>query len=162
MDQCERQQLIEQYRNGYQMVTDALRQITEMELDARPAPDEWTVREIVHHLADSEMTSAIRLRRLLAEHEPEITGYDEMEFARRLFYGDRPIEASLEAFAAARKTTAEIIDRMTEDDWNRAGRHSEQGHYSTEDWLRIYAAHAANHAEQIRRARVAVSSNGGQ
>ncbi len=57
----------------------------------------WSVREIVHHLADSEMTAAVRLRLLIAEDRPTIHGYDQDEFARRLYY-DRPHEASLELF----------------------------------------------------------------
>ena len=152
MDQQERRDLIERYRDGHRVVVEALDQITTAELDTRAAPDEWTVREIVHHLADSEMTSAIRLRKLLAEDRPAIAGYDEQAFARRLFY-DRPIEASLEALAAARRTTADIVERMSADDWAREGTHTEQGRYSTEDWLEIYASHAHDHAAQIERAR---------
>ena len=104
--------LIEQYKDGYRVVAEALAGATDEELDAPPAPGKWTAREIVHHLADSEMTSAIRLRLLVATDNPPIAGYDQEEFARRLHY-DRPIEASLEAFKAARRTTAEILDRMT-------------------------------------------------
>ena len=66
--------------------------LTEDELDARPADGGWTPREVVHHTADSEMTSAIRLRRLIAEDDPLIVAYDGDEFARRLHYADRPIE----------------------------------------------------------------------
>jgi len=152
MDQHIRQELIGRYREGHRVVVQALEGITTAELDTRAAPDEWTVREIVHHLADSEMTSAIRLRRLLAEEAPVIAGYDEQKFARRLFY-DRPIEASLEALAAARRTTADIVERMSAEDWAREGTHTEQGRYSTEDWLEIYASHAHDHAVQIERAR---------
>jgi len=82
------------------VLTEALDGITKSELDARPGPNDWTAREVAHHMADSEMTSAIRLRRLLAEDEPTIAGYDQEEFARRLFYGERPIEASIEAISA--------------------------------------------------------------
>jgi hypothetical protein len=106
----------------------------------------------VHHLADSEMTSAIRLRRLLAEDRPVIVGYDQEEFARKLHY-DRPIAASLAAFKASRDTSGEILDRMSEAEWAREGTHSESGHYSVLRWLEIYAAHAHGHADQIRRAR---------
>ena len=79
------------------------------ELDHRPADGGWTPREVVHHVADSEMTSAIRLRRLIAEDEPLIVGYDGDEFARRLHYADRPIEPALAAVAAARATTVQIL-----------------------------------------------------
>jgi DinB superfamily len=148
-----RRELIDRYRQGPEVVGDALAGITDDELDMRPSSVDWTPREVVHHLADSEMTSAIRLRRLLAEDEPIIVGYDEAEFAQRLFYGDRPIQAALDAFRASRETTAEILDRLTDDQWARSGTHTESGPYGVEEWLEIYAAHAHDHADQIRKAR---------
>jgi hypothetical protein len=150
MDQAERRDLVALYIEGPRVVEEALARIGEDRLDVR-ADDGWTAREVVHHLADSEMTSAIRLRRLIAEDRPEIVGYDEPEYARRLYY-DRPIETSLAAVRAARASTATILERLTEEEWLRDGTHSESGRYSVEDWLRIYAAHAHDHAAQITRA----------
>ena len=138
------------------MVAEALIGATDQDLDARPAPGKWSAREIVHHLADSEMTSAIRLRLLVATDHPTIAGYDQDEFARRLYY-DRPIDASIEAFKSARRTTGDILDRLTEAQWSRQGTHSEHGRYTIENWLEIYAAHAHNHADQIRVARAAAA-----
>src|SRR5437764_13067702 len=123
MDADARARMIQQYERGYAAVEDALAGATEAELDARPAPNEWTAREIVHHLADSEMTSAIRLRRLLAEENPTIVGYDQEEFARRLRY-DRPLEGSLLAFKGARDSTVPILHSLTDEDWRRAGTHT--------------------------------------
>jgi hypothetical protein len=151
-----RRQLVQQYRDGVQAVLEALDGITAAELDARPGPGQWTAREIVHHLADSEMTSAIRLRLLVASDRPAIVGYDQDAFARNLFY-DRPIDWSLLAFRAARETTAELLDRLSEDDWHRSGTHSEIGPYSVTLWLEIYAEHAVKHAGQIRRARLSAA-----
>src|SRR4029453_7905340 len=125
----ERRRLIERYREGYGEVQRALEGIGPAELDARPGSNTWSPRDIVHHLADSEMTSAIRRRRLIAEDAPLIVGYDQEEFARRLFY-DRPIDASLEAFKAARASTVEILERLTPEQWTRTGTHSETGTYS--------------------------------
>src|SRR4029453_11880957 len=90
MDRATRNALVAKYKDGYDQVASALEGATDAELDHQPAPGKWTAREIVHHLADSEMTSAIRLRRLLAEDRPVIVGYDQEEFARKLHY-DRPI-----------------------------------------------------------------------
>lgn len=146
-----REELIERYRSGYDVVAASLEGGAQGDLDRSPEPGGWTARQIIHHLADSEMTSAIRLRRLLAEESPQIVGYDEEEFARRLHY-DRPVRASLEAFRAARACTVEILERLTDADWSRAGTHTESGAYSVEDWLRIYASHAHDHADQIRLA----------
>lgn len=152
MTPAERAQLIEQYMDGHRVVVEALAGADDAALDAREAPGEWSPREVVHHLADSEMTSAIRIRRVLVEDNPEIQGYDQEAFASRLWY-DRPIEQSLDAFRLARSSTAELLTRMTDADWQRGGVHSESGPYTAEDWLRIYAVHAHEHAEQIRRAR---------
>jgi hypothetical protein len=149
MDRAIRQALVDRYKDGYRVVKEALAGASEEALDRRPAPGKWSSRQIVHHLADSEMTAAMRLRALLAEDRPMIRGYDQDEFARRLYY-DRPIEMSLEAFKAARATTAQILELMTELEWRREGTHTEVGRYSVERWLEIYADHAHNHAEQIR------------
>jgi hypothetical protein len=157
MDTEERQKLIAQYRDGYAAVADALLRITPAELDARPGPGRWTPREIVHHLADSEMTAGVRLRRLLSEERPAIQGYDQDEFARRLHY-DRPHESSLELFRCVRLATAELLDRLEPADWLREGTHSESGRYTVETWLKIYADHAHRHARQIRAARSAVET----
>jgi hypothetical protein len=145
---------VAQYRDGVGVVREALEGVTDDELDRRAGADEWTVREIVHHLADSEMTSAIRLRKLLVEDDPVIQGYDEPAYARRLTM-DRPLDAALDAFDAARRSTLEIVERMTDADWQRAGTHTQSGRYSAETWLEIYAAHGHEHADQIARARSA-------
>jgi hypothetical protein len=130
---------------------DALEGVTEEELD-RSASGEWTPRQIAHHLGDSEMMSAIRIRRLLAEAKPVIHGYDEAEFARVLT-SNRPIEPSLEAMRWARESSAQLLERLTEEDWRRTGTHTESGPYSVEDWLTIYAKHGHDHAAQIKRSR---------
>jgi hypothetical protein len=147
MHKAERDALVEQYTRGPSLVRDALAGISDAELDARH--DGWTAREVVHHLADSEMTSAIRLRRLLAEDHPTIHGYDQAVFARVLAYADRPIDAALDAISAARRTTAEILARMTDADWAREGTHTQSGRYSAEDWLRITVTHGQEHAAQL-------------
>ncbi|MDQ3692968.1 MAG: DinB family protein [Chloroflexota bacterium] len=160
MDGATRQRLVAQYKDGPRVIEDALAGITDAELDARPAPGEWTTREIVHHLADSEMTSAIRLRRLIAEPAPAMVGYDQDEFVRALSYPGRPIAGSFQAFAGARASTAEILDQLSEIDWGRAGTHNEiDGPYGAEDWLRIYAGHAHDHADQIRVARASAAAS---
>ncbi len=150
----ERKKLIDEYKDGYRAVAEALAGATDEELDARPAPNKWTAREVAHHLGDSEMTAATRLRLLLAVDNAPIYGYDQDQFARRLHY-DRPIEASIDAFKSARRATAEILDRLSDAEWQRAGTHSEHGRYTVERWLQIYAPHAHQHAEQIKVARSA-------
>lgn len=144
----ERAALVARYEGGYAAFAAAVAEVTD--LDA--AHEGWTPRQVVHHLADAEMTSAIRLRRLLAEDAPVIAAYDENAFARRLHYDARPVEVSLRAIEAARATSAELLAHLSEDEWARQGTHTEDGAYGVEDWLRIYAAHPYDHAEQVRAA----------
>jgi len=152
MDQERRRALVARYREGPSVVEAALAGATNAELDARPADGGWTARETVHHIADSELTSAIRLRRLIAEDEPAILGYDGNLFARRLYYGDRPVEPSLAAIGAARAATADILDRLGEAEWGRKGTHDEHPSYGVLEWLEIYAEHCHEHADQIKAA----------
>lgn len=144
--------LLEQFRTGYADVEEAVDGITEAELD-HPAPDEgWTARQVVHHLADSEATAYVRLRRLIAEDDPFIQGYDEPEYARRLHY-DRPIASSLAVLRGVRASSLSLLESLTQAEWDRRGTHAESGAYSVDRWLEIYANHSHDHAEQIRAAK---------
>ena len=155
----ERQELISKYKDGYEEVRQSLDGFPTNSLTAHPISGKWSAAEIVHHLADSETTSALRLRRLLVEDHPLIEGYDQEAYAARLDYNKRDIAPALEAFGAARATTAQLFDLMSNEDWQREGAHSESGAYTPEDWLKIYAAHAHNHAAQISRLRDALAGN---
>jgi hypothetical protein len=152
VDATTRAKLIDRYASGPADVRAALATAPNDDaLDARPDPGEWSARQVVHHLADSETMSTIRLRRLLGEDGPLLQAYDQDEFARRLHY-ERPIECSLAVFTAVRAANAELLACLNDDEWARAGVHSEDGPYSVERWLEIYAAHGRDHAEQIREA----------
>ena len=159
MNSEERKELIQQYKDGYKEVSTALENFPVESLTAHPIAGKWSAAEIVHHLADSETTSGLRLRRLLVEDNPMIQGYDQDVYANSLNYNRRDIAPSLEAFRAARATTAQLFEFMTDADWHKEGTHSESGSYSAEDWLKIYAIHAHNHAAQIRRLREALNES---
>jgi hypothetical protein len=150
---ADRDALLQRYRGGYEQVAEALVGATDDELDRVPQSGEgWTARMVVHHLADSEATAYVRLRRLIAEENAQIYGYDEAEFARRLHY-DRPIESSLAVLGAVRQASLDLLESLSPEEWERAGTHSESGTYSVDRWLEIYVRHPHEHAEQIRHAR---------
>jgi hypothetical protein len=152
MGAAERQALIARYRAGPAAVRTALAGATEAELDARH--DGWTAREVAHHLADAETRGALRLRMLLVEDQPVIPAYDSDEYTRMLHY-DRPIASALAVLEAINRDTGELLGRLTEAEWARAGTHTASGPYAATDWLRMYAAHTHDHADQIRRALAA-------
>jgi predicted NBD/HSP70 family sugar kinase len=144
--------LLDHYRSAVADLDDAVAGITDDEVDRAQASGGWTARQVIHHLADSEAMAYIRLRRLLAEDMPVIRGYDEPEWARRLHY-ERPIEASLAVTRTVRVSSLELLESLTPAEWERTGTHSDAGAYSVERWLRIYAGHTHEHADQIRKAR---------
>lgn len=152
----ERQSLIARYAAGYDDVIESLEGFPAESLTARPIPGKWSACEIVHHLADAEMTSALRLRQLLEEDAPVIRGYDQDNRAIRLKYNERDISPAFDAFRGARATTVQLLALMSADDWKREGTHTESGRYTVEDWLTIYASHAHGHADQIRRLKEAL------
>jgi hypothetical protein len=148
----DRTELIARYASAVEEVVAALEGLDEDALDRRPAPEEWTAREIIHHLADSETMSAIRLRTLLAQDSPTIWAYPEAQWATALPY-DRPIDTSLALLKAVRAASHSILVTLTDDQWDRAGQHPEHDEpYTVAKWLEIYVEHPREHAEQIRQA----------
>lgn len=148
----DRRALMDRYRAGADEVEAALTGATDDDLDRRPADGGWSARQVVHHLADSETMAYTRLRRLIADDEPMIQGYDEPRWAERLHY-DRPIADALAVVRAVRAASLGLLEALTATEWERRGTHSESGPYSVDDWLRIYASHCRDHAAQIRGAR---------
>jgi hypothetical protein len=146
--------LIAVYKSAAEELRSLVHGLTDTELD-RHHPDGWSARMVVHHLADSETNAYIRLRRLLAEPVGStIQGYDEAAWATApgLAYGKAAVTTSMQVFLSVRASSSEVLDRLTEADLDRYGIHTESGRYTVRDWLRIYAEHPREHAEQIRRA----------
>jgi hypothetical protein len=157
MTREERTRLIDRYADGPNEVDRALAGFPADRLTAHPIEGKWSAAEIVHHLADSESISAIRIRRLVAEDRAVIGGYDQVRYAIAMRYNSRPIEPSLAQFRAVREGTVPLLRLLTDEEWARVGWHTESGLYTPETWLGIYAAHAHDHAGQIVRLRQALT-----
>ena len=115
--------------------------------------ENWSSRQVIHHCADSEAQSFARLRRLVAEPNPVIQGYDENLWAQdvTLGYTELPIENSLAVFTAVRAGSLDIIKRLKPEQLELSGTHTEAGQYSIKRWLETYTRHANNHADQIKQ-----------
>ena len=149
----DRAELLERFRRGAEVVAATLTGAAGAEVDFKPAPDHWSVRQIVAHLADSEMVGAERFRRTIAEENPTILWYDEKAWAEKLDYATRKYSASLETFRRARAENYELLKDLPENAWSRPCVHSKEGPMNLDTLLRIYAEHAEKHAMQIRRVR---------
>ena len=149
MDRTQREKLIQQSADGPARLRAALARVPEAARQWRPAPGEWSAHEVICHCADSETNAYARIRFVVAEKEPLLVGYDQENWARTFDYHALPLEPALTVVESVRATTAALIRTLTDEAWQRRGRHTESGPYGAEDWLQIYADHLENHARQI-------------
>ena len=119
------------------------------ELRKRPAPDKWSVSEIIAHLADGEVVGAFRLRFILGSPGAPIVAYDQDEWATSGHYDKRDPQKSLELFRVLREANLSLLESLQPEQWKYYGMHSERGQESIEHTVRMFAGHDINHLLQI-------------
>ncbi|MEM7336616.1 MAG: DinB family protein [Chloroflexota bacterium] len=130
----------------------AVANLTEEQLDAFPIDDEWSVRQIVHHCADSHMNSIVRLKLILTEDNPPLKPYAEALWAKTADVTDVPISASLTLLKGLHQRWVVLFGSLTADQWQRTGFHSDlKKQLTPNDLLDIYERHCTAHLEQIER-----------
>lgn len=149
MNADERAAAIDRYREGPAALLAAWEASPAESRQWRPRPDAWSIHEIIVHCADSEANAYTRVRMLIAEPDPCITGYDQDAWVERFNYHARPIESAFAVIESVHDHTGELLSILTDDDWNSAGTHSERGLYSANDWLSDYSEHLFAHVRQI-------------
>jgi hypothetical protein len=120
------------------------------------APGKWAIREVVQHLADSELVGGFRLRMVMAHDRPALTGYDQDLWANRLRYSEVDIRDAMEQFTALRRSNLRIWQNLGPADLVRVGLHSERGEESVGHLRKLYAGHDLLHLRQLERIRKAV------
>jgi DinB superfamily len=146
-------ELLERYRRGAELVAVAITGAAGSELDFSPAPGQWSIRQIMAHLSDSEMVGATRFRKVIAEENPTIDAFDQDAWARNLDYARRKTSQTLETFRRIRAENYELLKDLPEQAFDRKGMHSERGPVSLRQFLLGFAEHAENHATQLRKRR---------
>jgi hypothetical protein len=121
------------------------------------APGKWSIRDVIQHLADSDLVGGFRLRMVLAHDRPPLTGYDQDLWARRLGYRDVDIRDAFDQFQALRRANLRIWQRLSPADLARVGLHGERGEESLEHMRRLYAGHDILHLRQLERIRAALA-----
>jgi hypothetical protein len=125
---------------------------------AKPeATGKWSVRHVVQHLADSELVWGYRLRMVLAEDRPRLTGYDQDLWAERLRYDEADAERAADDFDVLRRSNLRLLAGAPRDAFKRVGVHAERGEESVEHMIRLYAGHDLVHLAQLDRIRQAVT-----
>jgi uncharacterized damage-inducible protein DinB len=120
-------------------------------------PGKWSIGQTLQHLADSEIVWAWRMRLMLAQDRPPLTGYDQDLWAERLHYDQADPSDAVELFVALRRANLRLVERASPADLARTGVHVERGEESLEHLRRLYAGHDLLHLRQIERIRRAVA-----
>ncbi len=120
-------------------------------LRKRPAPDKWSVSEILAHLADAETVGSFRMRLILGAPGTPIAAFDQDAWVISGHYEKRDPRKSLELFRALREANLALLKSLTPDQWKHYGMHAERGQESIERIVRMFAGHDINHLQQIER-----------
>jgi hypothetical protein len=144
---------LERFRRGAEVLATVLTGAAGDEVDYAPAPDKWTIRQIMAHLADAELVGAHRLRLVIAENNPTLTSFDEKAWTKNLDYARRKPTQSLETFRRLRAENYELLKDLPETTFDRVGSHTENGPMSLRRLLQGYADHAESHARQVQTIR---------
>ena len=122
---------------------------SQQSLTGRPAPDTWSVAEILAHLADAEVATSWRLRQILSTNGVPIQAFDQNAWAATFDYAQRDPHQSLETFRVLRHNNIALLKSVPRERWNNYGMHQERGKETVTQIVRLIAGHDLNHLKQI-------------
>ena len=145
----ERLKKIEKIRALPAALEEALKGLNDRQLDTPYREGGWTVRQVVHHLADAHLNAFIRMKLILTEERPAIKPYDQNAWAALPDSTGMPVGVSLEILRGLHDRWAMLLDRVPVDGWTRTALHPERGEVTLEGQLTVYAGHGEKHVEHI-------------
>lgn len=125
--------------------------LSEETLARSEEPGKWSMLEVIQHLADSELVWSYRLRMVITQDRPEITGYDQDLWARRLGYHQTSLEEALTQIRILRLGNLRLLRSLSASEWQRVGFHKERGEESIRHMVKLYAGHDLVHCRQLSR-----------
>lgn len=147
--------LLERFRRGAELLAMSMTGAAGAEVDWVAGPGQWSVRQIVCHLADAELVGAMRFRQILAEERPTLQAFDQRAWAEKLDYPKRKPSQAIETFRRLRGENYELLKDLAEERFERVGMHSERGPVTLMELLQTYTNHPEKHTQQLRGIRAA-------
>jgi DinB superfamily len=152
---------LDEYEMAPSSIMTALEGLDEAQIRQTPAENEWSIHEIVIHLADSETMGYMRLRMAIAQDTPLLPAYKEAVWAKRLKYDAQARGLALALFANLRAASAALLRTLTEEEWKRVAIHPECGRMSVCDLFDLYSEHGEIHLQQIERIKQTFNAQAG-
>ena len=149
--------LIEHYAAGGEKLAMAIRGLTREDLLCAPPADanvgRWSIQQVVVHCMDSDLIATDRIKRMIAEDNPQLIGYDENRFVQALRYDDQPAEAAIQILDLNRKLFASVVRKLPPSVWERKGTHNERGTLTVGGYLKLTVDHLEHHINFIHKKR---------
>ena len=124
---------------------------TPQRVGARPAPNKWSAKEVVSHLADGELVYGMRYRKILAEPGSALVAFDQDAWAQGLNYRGLPVKHPLASFSALRAAHIALFKSLPQSAWGKSGRHPEYGELTLRHLVVHLSDHDDNHLAQVER-----------
>lgn len=151
--------LIDRYAMGGAILNYAVDGLTPEQLRARTGPGAWSIAELVNHLLDADLVYSERMKRVVAEPNPTLLAFDQDLWAQKLNYQEADVPTAVSLFNANRQWTAGLLRRLSDDDFARAGQHSEAGRVTLAGLLATITGHLDHHLRFLytKRANLGVA-----
>ena len=143
--------LLEKFAAGHDLLTSQLSQTPQEAIFFKPSPDNWSIAEIIVHLADSEAHGFVRGKKIIAESGGRVCVYNKQIWAERLFYDQMEYQDALEMIRILRKSLHKVLVLIPEDTWHNYIYHPETGKITLMDWIQLYVDHIDIHIQQMHR-----------
>ncbi|MGH9407028.1 MAG: YfiT family bacillithiol transferase [Terriglobia bacterium] len=153
LNYAQRQHMIGELAEAPARLRAAVEGLSDAQLDTSYREGGWTVRQVVHHLADSHLNAYVRVRLALTEEQPLIKPYDQTRWAELADARTAPIEPSLELFDALHQRFVILLKSLEAGDFSRTINHPEHGVMPIEYHLAMYAWHGRHHVAHIASLR---------
>jgi hypothetical protein len=150
MNTTERKLHLESYQSAHTRLLQTLESLPKEMWKYKPVPEEWSVHEIIWHLADCEANFYVRARRIIAEPGSKVLAFDHDLWAAKLDYHKQSVEAALGFFKYLRGLNCELLQVQPENIWGNTVEHSQYGTLTLDQWLERADKHADNHIDQIK------------
>ena len=154
--------LLERFRRGPELLALVLTGVYGEEEDFVTAPGKWSVRQIIAHLADTELVMAFRMRLVAGQDNPPLTPFDQDAWARNLDYSRRKPKQSLETLRRLRAESYDLLSALPPEAFDRQGMHAERGPLTLAKIVETCANHVENHARQMQEIREAYKAAKGK
>jgi uncharacterized damage-inducible protein DinB len=147
---------IDRYERGGEILRDAVAGLSRDQLLAHPVPGTWSIQEIVIHLMDSDLIAIDRMKRMIAMEDPQLIGYDEAAFSKKLAYDQQSAADAVTILDLSYRNFAKVLRTLPADAWSRRGNHNERGPVTLGDYLQSMNKHMDHHLAFVKEKRAMV------